>query len=299
MDPLIGGLETGGTWCVCALGRGPDQLEALEQFPTTGPEETLERVLEFFSQRRRPVALGIGAFGPVDLDPASPTWGYVTTTPKPGWRRTALASVLRDRLDVPVAFDTDVSAAAIGEYRWGAGEGAGSLCYATVGTGIGIGLLLQGVPVHGLVHPEAGHMRVPHDHRADPFAGVCPSHGDCWEGLASGHAVAQRWGARPEDLPDEHPAWELEARYLALGLYNILCTVSPERIVLGGGVMERDGLISQVRQGVQELIGGYLEDPMLDVQIDRYLVTPRLGDRAGVLGAIALAQLAFAPAGDH
>src|SRR6516225_987455 len=170
---LYGGVETGGTWCVCALGTGPDDISASEQFPTTSPSETLDRIIAFFEQRRRPAAIGIGSFGPVDLDPASPTWGHVTSTPKPGWRDTSVAPVIRERLGVAVAFDTDVNAAALGEQRYGAGLGVSNVCYLTVGTGIGAGLLLDGKPLHGLVHPEVGHMRIPHDVRADPFAGAC------------------------------------------------------------------------------------------------------------------------------
>ncbi|HZU61482.1 MAG TPA: ROK family protein, partial [Solirubrobacteraceae bacterium] len=192
MAEIFGGVETGGTWCVCALGAGPDDVVALERFPTTSPEETLQRILAFFRSRARPAALGIGSFGPVDLDPASPTWGTVTSTPKPGWQGVALAPVVAERLGVPVAFDTDVTAAALAEQRWGAGRGLDSLCYLTVGTGVGAGLIVNGQPLRGLIHPEVGHMRIPHDLARDPFSGSCPWHGDCWEGLASGPALAGR-----------------------------------------------------------------------------------------------------------
>jgi fructokinase len=286
---VYGGVETGGTWCVCALGRGPRDLRAQEVFRTVEPEPTLDRIAGFFARGARPAALGIGAFGPVDLDPDSPTWGYVTTTPKPGWRHTPLAGVLQERLGVPVAFDTDVNAAAVAEHRWGAGQERASLCYLTVGTGIGAGLVICGRPVHGLVHPEVGHMRVPHDRTRDPFEGSCPVHGDCWEGLAAGGAIRQRWGAAPEDLPPDHPAWPLEAEYLALGILSIVSVASPQRIVVGGGVMEQPGLTALVRTRLRELVAGYLDTPLLADEIDRYLVAPELGDRAGVLGAIALA----------
>ncbi len=288
---IYGGVETGGTWCVCALGRGPDELLAQEQFPTASPPETLERIIGFFREHPTPAAIGIGSFGPVDADPGSPTWGQVTTTPKPGWQRTAVATVIRDRLGVPVAFDTDVNAAALGEHRWGAGREVESLCYLTVGTGVGAGLVIGGRPLRGLVHPEVGHLRIPHDRQRDPFAGSCPMHSDCWEGLASGSALAERWDASPADLPDDHPAWRLEADYVALGLLSIVCVASPERIVVGGGVMDRRLLLPMVRQRLRELVAGYLDTPMLGEHIDRYLVAPALGDRAGVLGAIALAEL--------
>jgi fructokinase len=287
---LYGGVETGGTWVVCALGTGPRDLAAHEAFRTGSPEETLDRIVGFFAGHPLPAAIGVGAFGPVDLDPESPTWGSVTSTPKPGWGDTPVATVLRDRLGVPVRFDTDVNAAALGEHRWGAGRGADSLCYLTVGTGIGAGLLVGGRPLHGLIHPEVGHLRIPHDTGRDPFAGACPMHGDCWEGLASGKALAERWGGPVEELADDHPAWELEAEYVALGLLAIVCVASPQRIVVGGGVMERASLLGAVRGRLRALLGGYLRSDQLNEQIDRYLVAPALGDRAGVLGAIALAR---------
>lgn len=290
MTTVFGGVETGGTWTVCALGTNPHEIVAHERFPTTNPPETLDRIVGFFAARERPAAIGVGSFGPVDLNPGSPHWGEVTTTPKAGWRHTPVATVIAERLELPVSFDTDVAAAAIGEHRWGAGRGAPSLCYLTVGTGIGSGLLLNGAPWHGLVHPEAGHLRIPHDRNADPFDGVCPVHGDCWEGLASGPALAKRWGMPAERLPADHPGWELEARYLALGILNLVCSVSPHRVVAGGGVFDHPALMSMVRGHVRELLGGYLETPLLLDGIDRYLVAPELGDDAGVLGAIALAQ---------
>ncbi len=287
----FGGVETGGTWCVCAVGSGPGEIAAHTRFPTTTPPETLERIIAFFAGAPRCERIGIGSFGPLDLRPDSATWGHVTTTPKPGWQHTAVAPVISKRLGVPVSFDTDVNAAAFGEQRWGAGRDTASLCYLTVGTGVGAGLLLDGRPVHGLVHPEVGHLRIPHDRERDPFPGSCPIHGDCWEGLAAGPAIAARWGIAPEDLPDEHPAWALAAEYTALGILAIVMIVSPERVIVGGGVMERRGLLEAVRGRLRELAAGYLETPLLAGEVDRYLVTPELGDDAGVLGAIALAQL--------
>jgi fructokinase len=291
MTGLYGGVETGGTWCVCAVGRGPEEIAAEEQFRTTTPPETIERIVEFFRRGPAVEAIGIGSFGPVDLDPASPTWGHVTTTPKPGWQHTPLAPVIARELDVEVAFDNDVDAAALGEHRWGAGRGTNSLCYLTVGTGIGGGLLIGGRPRHGLVHPEVGHIRIPRNHAADDvrFPGVCPVHGDCWEGIASGPAIAARWGTPPEQLPADHPAWALEAEHVALGILSIVLVFSPERVIVGGGVMERAGLLDRVRVRLRELVAGYLQTPMLAGRIGEYLVPPALGDRAGVLGAIALA----------
>jgi fructokinase len=290
---IYGGVETGGTWCVCALGTGRGELRALEKFPTTSPEETLERIVAFFANRPTPAAIGIGSFGPVDVDAGSPTWGHVTTTPKPGWQHTPVATIVRDRLQVPVAFELDVTAAALGERRWGAGAGSPSLCYLTIGTGIGAGLLIDGRPLHGLVHPEVGHLRIPHDRGRDPFDGVCPVHGDCWEGLASGPAIAKRWERPAPELPDGHPAWPLEADYVALGILSIVMVASPHRVIAGGGVMERRQLLSMVGTRLRELVAGYLDTPMLGADVDSYVVAPALGDEAGVLGAIALAQLSL------
>jgi fructokinase len=290
MTARFGGVETGGTWCVCALGSGPGAIEAQETFRTADPAQTLERIVGFFAAHPAPEAIGIGSFGPLDVDPDSPTWGQVMNTPKPGWRHTAVASILRERIGVPIAFDLDVTAAAIGEQRWGAGRGAPSLAYVTVGTGIGAGLLIDGRPRHGLLHPEVGHLRIPHDHERDPSPGVCPVHGDCWEGLACGPAIAQRWGRPASELPDEHPAWALEAEYLALGILSIVTVFSPHRIILGGGIMDRAGLMEMVRDRLRELLGGYLESPLLAERIGEYLVAPGLGDDAGVLGAIAMAR---------
>jgi fructokinase len=290
MRTIFGGVETGGTWVVCALGTGPDDIVAQETFATGEPGPTLQRIADFFERGPRPAAIGVGSFGPVDLDRRSSTWGHVTSTPKPGWAHTPVAPVLRDRLGVPVHFDTDVTAAALGEHRWGAATGVDSVCYLTVGTGIGAGILIEGRPVHGLIHPEVGHLLIPHDRERDPFAGSCPRHGDCWEGLAGGGAIAARWGVNPRELPDDHSAWELEAEYVAAGIFAIVLVASPQRIVAGGGVMERPGLLAAVGARLVALNAGYLETPMMGDDVGRYVVAPALGDRAGVLGAIALAQ---------
>ena len=278
--PVFGGIEAGGTKWECAVGTGPTDLRASETIPTTAPDETIGRAIAFF-EREGPVdAIGIGSFGPVDLRPGSETWGSITTTPKPGWANTDVAGVVSAELGVPVAFDTDVNAAALGEHRWGAAVGLDTFCYVTVGTGIGGGAIAGGQIVHGLLHPEFGHMRIPHDLDADPFAGSCPYHGDCWEGLASGPAIEARWGRPPRELVDEEAVWRLEARYIALGLANVVAVLSPERIVLGGGVMEVPGLLELVRVEVDALLAGYVATE---------IVPPALGPLSGVLGAIALA----------
>ena len=288
---LFGGIEAGGTKFVCAVGTGPDDVRAITRFPTTTPAETLAQAIAFFQAQPAPIAaLGIGSFGPVDLDPASPTYGFITSTPKLAWQQADICGPLRQALGVPVAFDTDVNAAALGEQRWGAAQGADPVLYLTVGTGIGGGVLVGGRPVHGLLHPEIGHIPVRRDPRVDPFPGVCPYHGDCLEGLAAGPALRARWGQGGDTLPADHPAWPLEAEYLALGLAACICVFSPRRIVLGGGVMQQVQLFPLVRMRVQSILNGYLAAPAIQEQIDRYIVPPALGDRAGVLGALALAQ---------
>jgi fructokinase len=282
-----GGIETGGTKWECAIGRGPDELWATATIPTTTPAETIGRAVEFFEREGPVVAMGIGSFGPVDQKPTSATWGHIMSTPKPGWAYTDVGQEIRRRLSVPVAFDTDVNAAALGEHRWGAAQGLDTFCYITVGTGIGGGGMAGGKLLHGLVHPEFGHMRIPHDRKRDPFDGVCPFHGDCWEGLASGRAIEARWGRPPVELDGDESVWTLQAHYLALGLVSVICVLSPERILLGGGVMRNPGLLPLVQREVAGLLNGYL-GKAADI------TKPELGSRSGVLGAIALAETARA-----
>lgn len=297
---LFGGIEAGGTKFVCAVGSGPDDVRAETRFPTTTPEETIGQAIAFFREQREQhgelAALGIAAFGPLDPDPASPTYGYITSTPKPGWTNVDFAGPLARALDLPVAFDTDVNGAALAEGRWGAAQGLDTFIYLTIGTGIGGGAMVGGSLLHGLLHPEMGHVRLPHDRQQDPYPGRCPYHGDCLEGLASGPAIAARWGRPAQTLPVDHPAWSLEAHYLALGLVNFIVTLSPQRIILGGGVMEQAQLFPLVRRRVLELLNGYVQSPRLLEQIDMYIVPPALGRRAGVLGALALARQAGPPA---
>ena len=286
---VFGGIECGGSKWECAIGTGPDDLRATTTIPTASPTETIGHAIAFF-EREGPVdAIGIGSFGPLDRNPASPTWGHVTTTPKPGWAHTDIAQEIRRRLSVPVEFDTDVNAAALGEHRWGAARGLDTFCYVTVGTGIGGGGMAGGKLLHGLLHPEFGHLRIPHDLGADPFPGSCPYHGDCWEGLASGTALEARWGVPARELDDDF-AWALEARYLALGLIAVISVLSPERIVIGGGVMRRTGLLPLVQREVVAFVNGYLDSAAVGDEISTYVTPPALDSRAGVLGAIALAQ---------
>ncbi len=286
-----GGIEAGGTKWVCAIDDGPGKLGETLTLPTTTPAETIANAAAFFSRSNGLAGIGVGSFGPIDLRRSSSTWGSITTTPKPGWAHTDIVSALSAALGLPVAFDTDVNAAALGEQRWGAAIGLETFSYITVGTGIGGGGMANGRLLHGLLHPEVGHMFVPHDRTRDPFDGVCPYHGDCFEGLASGGAIRARWGKPAEQL-DDPAAWELEAEYLAFGLANVVCTLSPQRIVIGGGVMKRAGLLDLVRARLRGLLAGYIAAPELGDKIDDYVVSPALGDRAGVLGAIELARRA-------
>ncbi len=291
-QPRYGAIEAGGTKFVCAVGTSPDDLDDITRIDTTTPDQTIGQAIAFLRAHLPLTAVGIASFGPIDLNPASATCGYITSTPKPGWHQTDLRGTVQRALGVPVGFDTDVNAAALGEHRWGAAQGLDTFIYLTIGTGIGGGGMVGGKLMHGLVHPEMGHIRIPHDWQADPFPGACPFHGDCFEGLASGPAIEQRWGRRGEDLPLEHPAWALEAHYIALALNNFVCTLSPQRIILGGGVMQRAALFPLIRRGMQRLLNGYVQVPDIAARPDEFVVPPGLGSRAGVLGAIALAEQA-------
>ena len=261
---LFAGLEAGGTKFICGLGSGPQDLMTAE-FPTTTPDETIGRCLEFFHGAESPISgIGIGCFGPIDRGR-----GAITTTPKPGWRGCDVANAFGRVLGVPVTFDTDVNAALTGEARWGAAVGIGDCVYLTVGTGIGGAAMLAGKLLYGTAHPEMGHMRVPRLAHDAGFPGVCPVHGDCLEGLASGPAIAAREGS------------DFEAEYLALGIANLACTLAPARVILGGGVMQQPGLLDLVRERMGALINGYVAVPEL--------VPPMLGRHSGVLGALVMA----------
>jgi fructokinase len=286
---LFGGIEAGGTKFVCAVGTGPDDIRAETRFPTTTPKETIEQAIAFFKQQEPIEALGIASFGPVDPNPTSPTFGYITFTPKPGWGQTNLGGALGQALNIPVGFDTDVNGAALGEYRWGTAQGLDTFVYLTIGTGLGGGGLIGGQIMHGLIHPEMGHIRLPR-HPADTYEGTCPFHGDCWEGMAAGPALERRWGQRAETLSPDHPAWEMEAHYLAYGLVNLICTLSPQRIIMGGGVMDQKQLFPLLYEKVPTLLNGYVHSPAILEDIESYIVSPGLGNLAGVVGAIALAQ---------
>jgi fructokinase len=272
---IWGGIEAGGTKFVCAVAGSDGQILHRAQFPTESPLPTVAKAVEFFRQHQGEAELagiGIASFGPVDL-----AAGRIAKTPKPGWRNFALADAIREKLGVKVAFDTDVNAAALGEWKWGAARGLDTFLYLTIGTGIGGGAMAGGRLIHGLHHPEMGHIRVPHD---GSFAGVCPYHGDCLEGLACGKALEERCGQRAEELPEDHAVWQEEARLLAYGLVNWICSLSPQLVIMGGGVMKQTTLFPALRSRVAELLNDYVPIPEI--------VPPALGDDAGVMGAVAL-----------
>jgi fructokinase len=284
-DPLLGAIEAGGTKFLCALAAEQGDIVAEKRIETSAPQETIEQVAAFFRMSGVPLlAIGIGSFGPVQLDRSASNYGSITSTPKREWSDFDMVGAVRRHFEVPIGFDTDVNAAALAEHRWGAAQGLQTFLYVTVGTGIGGGAMVEGALLHGRSHPEMGHIRIPHDHA---FPGVCPYHGDCLEGLASGVAMEARWNTPAPDLPDDHPAWAIETDYLALACANWIATLSPERIILGGGVM-RPHLFPMLRERVTRLLGDYMKAPEL--------VPSPLDGRAGVLGAVILAQAALSSA---
>jgi len=297
MNDLFGAIEGGGTKFVCAVGKADGQVFSETRFPTTTPDETLGRAIQFFRAQSTTLgklsSLGIACFGPLDPNPSSPTFGQILPTPKPGWTGTNVVGQLQAALGIPIGFDTDVNGAALGEARWGAAQGLSTFLYFTIGTGIGGGAMVEGKLLHGLIHPEMGHVLLPHDTARDPFPGICPFHGDCFEGLASGPALEKRWGQRAETLPADHPAWELEADYIAIAMEGFICAFSPQRIILGGGVPQQPQLIPLVQTKTLALLANYIQSKEVLENMDRYIVPPELGSRAGIAGALALAQQAL------
>lgn len=288
---LFGALEAGGTKMVCAIVTAEGDVLARTSIPTRTPAETMPRMIEFF--RQSPIAaLGVGCFGPVDLDRRSPTYGSITTTPKLAWRNYPIVQEFEKALSVPVGFDTDVNAAALGEAAYGCTQDVQSSIYITVGTGVGVGVILGGKPHHGMLHPEGGHMLLAR--RADdPLArGVCPYHESCLEGLAAGPAIAARWGKPGAELAGRKEVWELEAYYIGQAICDYILILSPERIVLGGGVMHQDAMLPLVRAEVQRQLGGYIRCPRID-DWAHYIVGASLNDNQGILGAAKLAQDAY------
>jgi len=290
-------VEAGGTSVVCAIGSAPEDLRERIVIPTADPPSTIGRIVAHLRRHARELdAIGIASFGPVELDPAAERYGHITSTPKPGWSDTDLVGPLAREFGVPVGFDTDVNAAALAEHRWGAARGLDTFVYITAGTGIGGGGLVAGAPMHGRTHPEMGHMRIPR-HPADPLPrGACPFHEDCWEGWAAKGAIERRWGAgcRATDLTGADLG--LLAHYLGAGIVNVICTLSPRRVILGGGIVlgggdaaHRERLLALVRREVSALLGGYIQIPERGAELGRFVVPAALGADAGVLGGIVLA----------
>lgn len=296
---LFGAVEAGGTKFVAAVGNEQGELLAQERIPTSDPTSTLAAVYAFLRQARSLgtlAAIGVGCFGPVELNRSSARYGCIGLTPKPGWSGTDIAGPLARQFHCPIGFDTDVNAAALAEHRWGAARDVDNLVYVTIGTGIGGGVIANGIPIHGLMHPEIGHI-FPRRHPLDlDFAGVCPFHRDCLEGVASGPAILARVGMSLQELDAAHPQWEIEADYLGQLCANLVLSVSPQRIVLGGGVMSQERLLPPIRERLSHWLGGYIDRGEILNGLDRYVVAPALGDRAGVLGALALAMAAHATA---
>lgn len=289
------GIEGGGTKFICAYGSGPENLKGRTVIRTESPATTMKSLIEYIREvnAHTPIA-GIGAsiFGPLDLNRSSPTYGYVTSTPKKEWRNFNFLGEFKQAFSCPVGFDTDVNAAAISEYRWGAAKNLSDMLYLTVGTGIGGGAIVNHQLVHGAMHPEMGHIFIAQD-KNDPFSGVCGFHGNCLEGLASGPSLKERWQVKSAlDLPEDHPGWELEAGYLGMALANYSLILSPKKIVIGGGVMRQDHLLPKIHRRFIQHLNGYLQNPTIINDVKNYIVKPGLEENAGVLGAIAIAELA-------
>lgn len=289
---LYGGIEAGGTKFVCVVAGGPEEIVEEIRFMTTTPEETLNRAIQFFQPfvaSGQIQSIGVGSFGPLDLDPASPTYGFITATPKPRWSNVDVLGKLRRTLEVDIRLDTDVNVAALGESMWGASRGHDPSLYLTIGTGIGGGYIKDGKPLIGMLAPEMGHIRIPHSLERDPFRGACPFHDNCFEGLASGPAIEARLGQPGARVPESDPFWDIEAEYIAFALMNYILTLSPKKIILGGGVMQRGFLFPRVRARVMDLLNGYVNSRAILEQIGDYIVPPGLANQSGSLGAIALA----------
>ncbi len=284
---LYGALEAGGTKMVCAVGTADGKILERISIPTRTPEETLPEMIAFFKQFDLS-AIGIGCFGPIDLDQNSPTYGYITSTPKLAWQNFPIVDTFRQALQIPVGFDTDVNGSALGERHFGCCQDVDNSIYITIGTGIGVGVIIDGKPLHGMLHPEGGHIFLA-PHPDDPMkVGVCPFHSNCLEGYASGPSVEKRWGKKGVELANDPKVWELEAYYIAQALCSYIMILSPQRIVLGGGIMHQEQLFPLVRQEVIRQIAGYIRSPQME-DLEHYIVPASLGDNQGILGCICLA----------
>ncbi|RRD39345.1 ROK family protein [Leptotrichia sp. OH3620_COT-345] len=288
---VIGAIEAGGTKFICGLGNEKGKITERISIPTTTPEETMEKVIEYFKNKKFDV-MGIGSFGPIDPVKNSKTYGYITKTPKPYWSDYNIIGELKKHFHVPMEFDTDVNGAALAETWWGAGKGLKNVMYITVGTGIGAGAIVNGVMLQGLTHPEMGHIFLK-KHPEDNFEGRCPFHKDCLEGMAAGPAIEERWGKKGQELVDDMCVWEMEAYYLAQAIVNYILILSPQRIIMGGGVMKQKQLFPLIRKNVQKFLNGYVHKKEILEEIDKYIVCPDLGDEAGFVGSLALGKIAL------
>jgi len=286
----IGALETGGTKMVCAIGDENGNIYEQESFPTLTPQETMPALYEWFKTREID-ALGIGSFGPVDLRKDSSTYGYITSTLKPGWQNTDVVGAFK-ALEVPVGFDTDVNASALGEHTWGVGRDVHSMIYITVGTGIGAGVIVDNRLLHGMMHPEAGHILITRHENDLKYRGHCPFHDNCFEGLCAGPAIEERWGKPASELMDNAQVWNLEAYYIAQACVNYAMTYSPQKIILGGGVMHQTQLFPLIRKEFVKLLGGYIKTREI-FDIDNYIVMLSLDDKQGIMGALCLGLKAY------
>ena len=282
----IGAIEGGGTKMVLAVCTENGEILEQTSIPTKDPGETMPEMINYFRDKQIE-ALGIGFFGPIQLNRSAADYGCVTCTPKLNWQGQPVVKPFEDALGIPVGFDTDVNAAALGEATWGASRGTENSIYLTIGTGVGVGVISNGAVVHGMQHPEGGHILLRRG-PSDPYKGKCPFHESCLEGLAAGPAIEARWGKKGYELADRAEVWELEAYYIAQGLTDMIFLLSPEKILLGGGVMHQTQLMDLIRKEVLRQVNGYLDTPQLR-DIENYIVRPQLNDKQGVMGCVCLA----------
>ncbi|GLC89569.1 ROK family protein [Lysinibacillus piscis] len=292
---MIGAIEAGGTKFVCAVGTKDGKWIERVQFPTEWPEKTMENVIHFFKSYELE-AIGVGSFGPCGVDPDKDDFGFITSTPKPGWRSYGIVPALKEMFDVPVGFNTDVNAAALGESMFGAAKGLDSCLYITVGTGIGAGAIVGGKLLQGVSHPEMGHIVV-RRHPADLYAGTCPYHKDCLEGLAAGPSLENRYGKKGHQLESNAGVWEMEAYYLAQAITQYILIISPKKVILGGGVMKQRQLYPLIQEKVKAFLNGYVNVPEITERIAEYIVAPELGDNAGITGALLIGKAALEKGG--
>lgn len=293
-NTCYGAIEMGGTKFTTLIARDPKTIIKKKVYPTLNPTDSLQDIVSFFTNEMpdcsaKLKAIGVGCFGPLDLNPDSNTYGFITSTPKAGWEFFNIKGEIEKALDVQVFLETDVNAAAVGEYYLYPANRIRNLVYLTIGTGIGAGIISNGKLIHGLVHPEFGHINIPHDTRKDPFKGICPFHRDCFEGLASAPAMAARWRLPLEELPLDHIGWKLEGEYIAYALANLVYTVSPEIIILGGAVMHWQHLFPIIHENTRRIMNRYIKSKALEDNISEYIVPPRLKDDSGILGALSMA----------